>query len=106
MYRREARALPRCLRGYEQMLQVSQPDGPVLYLASTYILLLPAGWPVSKIKSSLTGREGRLPSAGTETGLRTSHNPTEPWLPMQGCGGCRCVSQVTSSHPGCPFALS
>lgn len=32
----------RCLRGYQQTLQVDQPDVPVLYLASTYTLA--SGW--------------------------------------------------------------
>lgn len=103
MYRREARALRRCLSGYEQMLQVNQPDGPVLYLASTYTLLLPAGWLVSKIKSSFAGREGWRPSVGTETWLHTSHSPTGSWLPMEGCGGGCCAHKRLFPILGVPL---
>ena len=39
------------------MLQVSQPDTPELNLASTYTMLLLAGWPVSEIKF-FSGGEG------------------------------------------------
>lgn len=39
-----------------QMLQVSQPDTPELNLASTYTMLLLAGWPVSKTEL-FSGRE-------------------------------------------------
>ena len=40
-----------------QMLQVSHPDTPELNLASTYTMLLLAGWPVSEIKF-FSGGEG------------------------------------------------
>lgn len=40
-----------------QKLQVSQPDTPELNLASTYTILLLAGWPVSEIEF-FSGGEG------------------------------------------------
>lgn len=46
-----------------QISEGSQPDIPVLYLASTHVILLPAVWPVSKIKSSSISRETSLSAA-------------------------------------------
>lgn len=65
--------------------QASQPDVPVLYLASTHVMLLPAGWPISKIKGSLISRAGSLPALhwDPQTGIH-QRQPLEAPAPNTG----------------------
>lgn len=90
-------SLCRCFGDEGQMLQVSQPDAPELNLASTYTMLLLAGWPVSKRALQWQGRWSWLPSVGTPA-LR--HSSRRSWLPVQGSEADVRTSQMTPSHPG------